>query len=195
MLNENFVYLSFIIAVYADFDYFLDTLKGKVKPNRVTWFLWALAPLIAFAAMVSEGVGLSSLMTFASGFAPLLIVFGTFISKKSYWKLGKFDILCGIISVFALFLWYLTKTGTVAILFSIIADGLAGIPTVIKSYQEPETESAKVYLLNALAIVITLFTIKTWTFTYVAFPVYVLLICMLIAIIILSKQGSRLTKK
>jgi hypothetical protein len=118
MLNENFIYLSLLIAVIADFGYLVDTLKGKVKPNRITWFLWALAPMIAFSAMISEGVGLSSLMTFSTGFGPLLIFIATFMSKKAYWKISKFDIICGSFSVLALLLWYLTKTGSIAIVFS-----------------------------------------------------------------------------
>lgn len=52
MLNENFVILGAVIFAIGSLSYLIDTLKGKVKPNRVTFFLWALAPLIAFAAEV-----------------------------------------------------------------------------------------------------------------------------------------------
>ena len=68
MLNQNFVILAAALNLYGSASYVIETLKGKTKPNRVTWFIWALAPLIAFAAMASEGVGLSALMTFMVGF-------------------------------------------------------------------------------------------------------------------------------
>ena len=28
----------------------IDTLRGRVRPNRVSWVLWALAPLITITA-------------------------------------------------------------------------------------------------------------------------------------------------
>ncbi len=73
MINENFVILGVVIGFIGSLSYLLSTIKGKTKPNRVTWFLWAIAPLIAFAAEIKEGVGIQSLMTFSVGFGPLLI--------------------------------------------------------------------------------------------------------------------------
>ncbi|MEK9178462.1 MAG: hypothetical protein AAB801_01630, partial [Patescibacteria group bacterium] len=65
MLNENFVYVGLFIASLGNIVYLIQTLRGKVQPNRVTWFLWALAPLIAFAAQIKQGVGVQSLLTFS----------------------------------------------------------------------------------------------------------------------------------
>lgn len=94
MLNENFVILGAVILAIGSLSYLIDTLKGKVKPNRVTFFLWALAPLIAFAAEIKQGVGIQSLMTFMVGFSPLLIFLASFVNKKAEWKLGSFDFIC-----------------------------------------------------------------------------------------------------
>jgi hypothetical protein len=56
--------------------YLRDTLRGTTKPNRVTWLLWAVAPLLAAAVELSEGVGLRALPTFMVGFMPLLVFVG-----------------------------------------------------------------------------------------------------------------------
>ncbi len=73
MLDPNFVILGAAIGFIGGISYLVDTLKGKTKPNKVTWFFWSLAPLIAFAGELDKGVGLQSLMTFMVGFSPLLI--------------------------------------------------------------------------------------------------------------------------
>jgi hypothetical protein len=36
MINQNFVILGAIIAAIGSLSYLIDTVKGKVKPNRVS---------------------------------------------------------------------------------------------------------------------------------------------------------------
>lgn len=99
MINENFVILGGIISGIGAIKYILDTIQGKIKPNRVTFFLLPLGPFIAFAAEIKQGVGIQSLLTFWVGFFPLLTFIATFFNKKSSWKLGTFDFLCGSLSL------------------------------------------------------------------------------------------------
>lgn len=196
MINENFAFLGAAIFAFGSVGYFLDTLKGRVKPNRVTWFIWALAPLIAFAAQIKEGVGIhQSLLTFTVGFIPLLILVASFVNKKSYWKIGKLDITCGALSLVGLLLWQIIGTGLIAIVFAIIADGLAALPTVIKSYKFPETENWLLYFANAVSAGITILTIKVWNLETFAFPLYILLLTGLLSILIKFEIGKGLGNK
>lgn len=194
MLNENFVYVGVVLSLLGGLSYLIDTLKGKAKPNKVSWFVWALAPLIAFWATVQQGVGVQSLLTFMVGFNPLIIFIASFVNKKAYWKISKLDLSCGALAILGLVLWQITGTGNLAIFFGILADGIAAIPTVIKSYKEPETENANVFLGSGLAALITLLTIKIWSFEYYAFPAYIFGICALIYVLIKFKLGKKLEK-
>ena len=193
MLNEKFVIVGAILNLIGSLSYLIDTIKGGVKPDRVTWLLWSIIPFIAFTAQINQGVGLQSLMTFMTGFTPLIIFLASFLNKKSYWRLSRLDIICGTLSVIGILLWYITKTGNTAIVFSILADGLAAIPTVVKSYHAPETEDYKVYLLGASSAAITLLTIKTWSFAYFGWPVYILIVTLLLTILIKFKLGKSLS--
>jgi len=184
MINQNFIYLGALIFFIGSIGYFIETLQGKVKPNRVTWFLWGLAPIIAFIAQIKQGVGLQSLLTFMVGFVPFLILTASFINKRSYWKIEKLDLICASLSIIGLILWQITKVGNIAILFSIIADFLAGWPTIIKSYNHPETENYLIYLGNAIFAAITLLTINIWTFETYSFSLYLFVVTLIIAIII-----------
>lgn len=175
MLDERFFYFAALLNLTGAIIYLIATLKGKAKPNRVTWFLWSFAPLIAFAAQIQQGVGIASLLTFSAGFGPLLVFIGSFFSKHSAWKITRFDIVCGTLSLVGLFCWYISQQGNIAITFAILADFLAYLPTMVKSYKAPETESIHAYFFGMIAGVITLLTLKTMTFAYIAFPLYLAL--------------------
>ncbi len=87
MLSQNFVIIGTLIGTAGAIAYLWDTIKGKVKPNRVSFLLWAIAPMIAFVAQIQQGVGLESLMTFSTGFLPLLTFIASFTNKKAEWKI------------------------------------------------------------------------------------------------------------
>lgn len=190
MLNENFVILGALLSFLGGLSYLKDTLSGRVKPNKVTWLLWTIIPMIAFFAQIKQGVGIQALMTFMIGFVPLMIFIASFFNKKAEWKITKLDIACGILSLFGVILWAITRTGDIAILFSIIADFLAGLPTFIKSFKAPETESYLVYLMGIISAGLTLLTIDQWNLTYVGFPLYIFAANCLLVLLIKFKLGK-----
>ena len=194
MINENFILLGISLQFIGGMGYLIDTLKGKVKPNRVSWLLWSLAPLIAFFAEIKQGVGILSLTTFIAGFIPLLIFIASFVNKKAEWKLHTFDLVCGAISILGLILWLVTKVGNVAIFFSIFADAVASVPTIVKAYKEPETESGLIFFMSIFNSGIGLLVIKTWNFQHVAFPLYLLINAIIFVVLIYGKLGKRLQK-
>lgn len=194
MLDEKFVIVGALINFIGATSYLLSTLKGKTKPNKVTWFLWALAPMIAFSAQIKQGVGWIALTTFMAGFNPILIFIASFVNKKSQWKISRLDITCGFLAVIGLLLWKVTQVPNLAILFSIIADGLAAVPTIVKSYTNPETENPNAYTVAAISGIIALLTIKTWDFAHFAFPVYIVIVCLILVILIQYKIGPKVKK-
>jgi len=192
MLDEKWIIFGAFLNLVGCSIYAFNTIKGKTKPNKISWLLWSISPFIAFAAQVSQGVGLISLMTFAVGFGPLIVFISSFINKKAYWKLTKFDLICAIFSIIGLILWQITKIGNLAILFSLMADGLASIPTIVKSYKFPETENSAPFTIGIIGALITTLTINNWTFEYFAFPIYIMIVNSIIFFLIYSKIGKKL---
>jgi hypothetical protein len=193
MIDAHFAILAAVITVAGNAVYAVDTVRGNTQPNRVSWMLWTLAPLIAFAAEVSQGVGLQSLLTFAIGFGPLLVVCASFLDPKAYARVTPFDVLCGVLSVIALVAWAVTGTGNVAIFFSILADFFGAVPTLRKSYRDPESEHAVAFLAGVTGSIITLLTITSaeWGFASWGFPVYVIVVSGAIALLILRPRLRR----
>jgi hypothetical protein len=191
MLHQNFIYFGFLLNMVGTVSYIVHTLQGKTKPNRVTWFMWALAPAVALSAQLSEGVGLQALLTFAVGFGPFLIFLASFVNRKSYWKLTPFDIGCGILSFAGLVFWIATRHAEIAIIFAILADAFAALPTIVKSWRDPETESYLAFLLSGVNALITVLTIKHLTISEASFAIYILLANALLFVLIRFQLGKK----
>ncbi len=164
--------------------------RGETKPNRVTWFMWSVAPFIATAAAVSEGVGWAVLPVFMSGFCPFLIFIASFLSREAYWKHTSFDLVCGALSAVALVLWYLTSNADVAIMFAIVSDGLAAIPTILKARKSPQTESIWPFLIGLFAPMTSFLVAVTYGFSELAFPVYLISVNVVLVALIAKKWVS-----
>ena len=194
VLPPYFVIIGVVISSVGAVGYLIATLRGLVRPNRVSFFLWSVAPLIAFAAQVRQGVGLESLMTFATGFMPFLVFLATFLNRNAVWKLTAFDVSCGVLSALGLVLWQVTRVGNVAIALSILADGFAAIPTVVKAYRYPNTEAAWPWLATTVGVVLTVLTLKQFTFANAGFILYILVLDTLMYLLVRFRLGARAEK-
>jgi len=191
VINVNFVYLGVAIGALGGAGYLRDTLRGTTQPNRVTWLLWAVAPLLAAAVEFRSGVGVRALTTFMVGFMPLLIFLASFHDPKAVWQIGWLDYICGALSVAGTVAWLLTQSGVVAIVAAIVADALAGLPTLVKSWTNPETESLSSYVGALGNSAILLLTVVHWTTDVVAFPLYIVCIAAVETALVGGKLGPR----
>ena len=174
MLPAYFALIGAGIASLGGLYYLYETIIGKAKPNRVTWLLWGLLPAIIFIAQRTEGVGDLSWVTFATALPPLLVVIASFFNKKAYWKTAPIDYVLMAVALLGLALWFFTSDPNIAILFSVIADFAAGVPTIIKAWRHPKTESWKAYAISSVGFLVSLLSIHDFDFQSTAFVVYLL---------------------
>jgi len=194
MINVHFVYLGAALGTVGSLVYVRDTLRGTTQPNRVTWLLWAFAPLLAFAVELHSGVGLRTLTTFVIGFMPLLVFIASFHNAAAVWRIRRVDYLCGAMSLAGTAAWLATRNGVVAIIAAIAADFLAGIPTMVKSWSHPETETVMSYVGAVLNSGILLLTIHHWTTEVAAFPLFIFTIASVQVVVVGFTLGPRLRR-
>jgi len=164
-----------VINFAACLNYVRAILKGEATPNRVTWSLWALVPLIAAAAQLQSGVGISTLVVLSVGAGPACVVLASFARGKGLWQLGPFDFVCGACSLAALALWAITGDPVTAIVLSILGDAAAALPTLRKAWLAPATENRSTYLISFVGMVLGIFSVQEATFAAYAFNAYLVL--------------------
>lgn len=184
-----FVLLSALIAVAGSYAYIRDTLAGKTKPNRVSWSMWALAPLIGtVAALSAHADAWTMIRVFLAGFLPLLVFIASFVNAKSYWKLTLFDALCGVCALIALIALVIIDAPRFAILLAAIGDGFASLPTIRKAWIYPETETGVTYIASFVSVLMVIPSIPRWDIENSAFQIYLLIANTILLIAVYRKR-------
>ena len=75
-----------------------------------------------------------------------------------------------------------------SVLFAILSDCLAAIPTLFKSWKFPETETSSAYIGGIIANILGLFMITNWIFPIYSLGVYFILMNALITFFIYRKK-------
>ena len=170
------VVVSVLLMVWGAYDYLRDTLAGKTKPNRVSWSLWALAPLISLGAAFDANADVwASIRVLVGGVVPAVIFLASFINKNSYWRLGRFDWFCGGLSLAALVFLQLANSPLVAVLLATTANTLATVPTFVKAWNYPETESRLIFITSFISAILIIPAIPVWTIANSAFQIGLML--------------------
>ncbi len=176
MLPENCAITGAVIGAFGGFYYLYDTIAGRAQPNRVTWLLWGIFPMVIFVAQRAQGIEELSWTSFVAGFMPFLIFAASFFNKKAYWKSVPRDYYLMAAAFIGIILWAVTDNPNLALFFSLLADILAAIPTLIKSFGHPRSESWLGYAISAFGFGISLLSVQTHSFENTAFAAYVFIL-------------------
>lgn len=154
--------IAVVLTFVAYIPYYRDILKGKTRPHIYSWSLWGLLTILIVALQFKGGAGPATWITAAAG---LLCVGVVFLSIKN----GKRDIttsdtVVAVLSLMAIGFWLIADQPEVAITLAIVADLLAFIPTVRKSYYDPYSETLSLYITNALRFCLALLAVAELTY-------------------------------
>jgi len=164
-----------LLAFASIIPYIKDILHGTTRPNVVSYSLWAALLSISMLAQLSSGASWS--IVFLLG--DLLAVFAVIVlctMGYGYGKYGKLEWVCTALAIIAVVLWQVTSEPLLAIIFALIADILAGIPTVVKTYRDPKSEIPIGWFMVAAGAVLGIISNTVFDLANMLFPVYVLII-------------------
>lgn len=172
-----FTGFSGLFIVWAYGMMMADAYMGKTRPHRTTWFVW----------MVSDGVmAASTLMedevTISVAIMPIVWFIGAigmFCLSIKYGERGKLDSADDVVltlSAFSLLLWYISGNPAIAIVGSVSAACIGGVPTIIQAWQDPSSESLKGWILMLAATGCSMIAIPKWTFISGFLPIMVALL-------------------
>lgn len=166
-----------IIGVVAGFlsllgflPYLVSIYQGKTRPNRATWWIWAIVGIILCSSYYSSGAVHTIWVPVCSAFGHLIIAVLALKYGEGGWN--RFDRGCLLGAAMSLLLWWRLNSPIIALLINIGIDFLGALPTIKKSYYEPHKEDSLTWLIFLSAHTLNLFALKDWSFALSAYPLY-----------------------
>lgn len=166
---------SGLIAFFAVVPYIRDILHGTTRPNIFSFALWSVMLFISIFAQISAGASWSVLLIMGDCIGTTTIVL-LCLAGYGYGKYGRLEWICTGLAVLAVVSWQLTQEPLLAILFAVVADALAAVPTVLKAYRDPWSESAAQWLLIAAAGALAIASSTIFDVANIIFPAYLLIV-------------------
>jgi hypothetical protein len=184
--------LSGILSALCYVPYIRGIIKHKVKPERASWLIWSVLTAIGFFSNLAIGATHSLWLPGVQGVGVIIVL--VLSIKHGYGGLLKRDILTLIASAFTLVIWYFTKQPVVAVYLTTLIDAMGGYLTVIKSYEEPDTETPVTWAMSAIAGFFALLSVGRLDASLLAYPLYIFLINGAVVIAILLGRRARQLK-
>lgn len=181
-----------ILSLVGYVPYIISMLRGITKPNRATWVVWTIiGGLLAFSYIASGNRD--------SIWLPLGYFIGPFIImilsiKYGYATWTRVDSYCLVAALFSVIPWFLTHNAILTLLINIFIDAAGAIPTLIKTYYEPETEDFVAWFIFLIANTMQLFAIESWDLS-ASYPVYLFFLASTMVFFILKEKIFRLGAK
>lgn len=168
-----------LISLSAFVPYIVSILKGETKPNRASWLVWTVAGAMLAASYRESGAGDAIWVPVSYVAGPL----ATFIVSLRYndgegWSgLNK---ICILVSAGSSVLWLVLfsffgkNTGVpLAVMYiNIFIDGMGALPTLRKSFHEPESEDRLTWALFITGNTLNLFAVEHWSLATGSYPLY-----------------------
>lgn len=151
---------GFIPYIYA-------ILKGKAKPVKATWIIWAIIDVITFLGMYHENA-LNGQITGAVAGAGIVTLLSFKYGLPGWSKIDKF---CLIGAIIAITLWIVFDNPVLGIITSCSAGFIGSIPTFVSAWENPDRESKAGWTLFWLSCVFAMIAIPEWTLADATAPI------------------------
>ncbi len=190
MSYETIGIIAGVLALGGYIPYIYSIFKGITKPNRATWIIWSIVGGLLGFSYLAEGDSNAIWLPLGYFIGPLFVAILSIWYGYTEWT--RLDKICLLIAVISIVPWILSKDATITLIINVLIDASGAIPTLVKTFKEPETEDLPAWVIFAIANTLQLFAISYLDIT-IMYPVYLFLLATSMVILIL--RGRIMMKK
>ncbi len=197
-IKAIFGILSGIFVLLGILPYIKDIHLRKAHPHVLSWIGWGFITALGAFAMLAEGSEWAVVILFSNTILCLSIAIYSVIRKVGVWSTTVFDFVFFGLGILGIILWQTLDMPVLALICAIIADFSFGLPTIIKTYKNPESETYFVWFTATISGLLSLFALKSFVFSEVAYPLYLFIFdstVLLLVLKIVKKKSVEITNK
>jgi len=175
-----------VISTAAYIPYFASILKGRTRPNRATWWIWAVLGIIICASYWSVGARSTFWYTLPIG----MVTTALLSLKYGVGGWTPFDRLCLGGAAAGLLLWWVSGIPFTALAVGMIIDMIGYFPTMRKIWGGSGSEDRLTWAMFLAAAVLNVAAIDKWTLEIAFYPLYIVVFNALVLALILRESAK-----
>lgn len=169
-MQQIFAGLSIVLLLLANPPYIIDTLRGKTRPERMTWFIFSALGIIAFVSQIYLGASWSLVFSGVDALA------STTVFVLSIWRgVGghtKLDIAALVVAVIGVIIAVAAKQPIISLLGVVLADGAGTVLSIRKAFIEPGSETSITWIFTGTAALFGCLSVGRLSFELLLYPLY-----------------------
>jgi hypothetical protein len=158
------------ISLLGFIPYIFAVCRQTTKPNRASWWIWATLGIIITFSYYAAGARDTIWLPICYAFCQSTIAILSLKYGEGGWN--TFDRTCLLGAVGSIFLWWWFKEPLIAITINIAIDTLGALPTIKKTFYEPESEDFFSWSMFLTASTINLCALSQFSVELAAYPLY-----------------------
>jgi hypothetical protein len=190
-VNPTIVFglLAGVTSVVDAAPYIRDVIERTTQPHRGTWLIWSVLSMTALWSQVAAGAAWSIVMIAADAVLTSLI-FALSI-RRGVGGLSSPDMTVIAIAAVGVVAWAISSTPIIATIFVVFADTLAIGLMLPKTWRDPASETAALYVLASVSGVLSAMAVGALDPSLLLFPVYFAIANAFLATVIVAR-GTRI---
>lgn len=177
-----------VIGAVGAIPYVADTLRGRTRPNRATWTVYAVVGSCAVVSSFAAGGTWSLLVGVAYALGPMAILLASIRHGEGGWN--PLDRWCLLGAAAGLAAWWFTGDPRVGVWLHTGVDALGTLPTWVKAWRDPAHENRRAWTIYAVGSTLNLFAIAQWTVGEAVYAVWLVVCCVSVAGILWWRGGK-----
>ncbi len=159
-MKDILAIIAAILAIAGNLPYIRDAFTRRVKPHPFTWLVWTIVSAIVLFGQIVEGAGIGALPAAVAGaFTTIIFLFSLQYGFKYVKKSDKYFLIAALLGIIP---WLIFDNPTISVIIAVTIDVIAFMPTLRKTYLQPETETPVLYGSNVLRHILTLFSLQAY---------------------------------
>ncbi|OGT62900.1 MAG: hypothetical protein A3E85_00015 [Gammaproteobacteria bacterium RIFCSPHIGHO2_12_FULL_45_12] len=162
-----------VIGLAGYIPYLYSIFQGKTRPNRASWFIWTLVGGLLAVSYIAEGNSHAIWLPIGYFLGPFIVAFLSL--KYGYSEWSRLDTICIIAACISIIPWWLSDNANYTLLINLVIDSTGAIPTILKTYKEPETEDFTAWTIFFIANTLQVLAVRYWDISG-AYPIYLFIL-------------------
>ncbi len=179
-MRTTLLTLSILIELAASLIYCISIIRGRTKPHRITRLVLMFILSLSFISILSAKGNFGAVLYAGVSCIFGIVCFGLSV-RRGMGGSSLFDWICFAIAMGGVIGWYFTGNAVFGVWLASLADNVAYLPSYLKTWKHPATESPWLYILSFLGgflslIAYQLSTVSVFQLT-IMLTSFVMLIC------------------